>query len=233
LIDLAEKEFAGHALALHESEYLILGFTGSDFPASDLKRLFPGRPLLFLKQVHADRIVAASDWRAGTEADGIFLDRPGVVAVIQTADCLPLFFFDDARRCGGVIHVGWRGLRSGIEERLAAMLGADLGSFSFFLGPAIEKKCYEVGEELPRLFAEKKYAAAIFSANGRGKCSMDLKAGLKLSLAALGVAAERIQDCGLCTYCSRGRFPSYRRDGKTGKRIFNFLLLKNGHPADK
>lgn len=233
MIDLAEKEFAGHALALHESEGLVLGFTGSGFPAGDLKRMFPGRPLLFLKQIHSERIVAAADWRAGTEADGILLDRPGAVAVIQTADCLPLFFFDDARRRGGVIHVGWRGLQSGIEERLADLLGEDLGRFSFFMGPAIEKKCYEVGEELPRLFAQKKFAAAIFSARGRGKYGMDLKAGLALSLAGLGVAAERIQDSGLCTFCSGGRFPSYRRDGKTGKRIFNFLMLKNGLPPGK
>jgi YfiH family protein len=233
LIDLAEKELAGHALALHESESLVFGFSGADFPAADLKRLFPGLPLLFLKQVHSDRIVAAADWRAGMEADGLFLDRPGLVAVIQTADCLPLFFFDDARRRGGVLHVGWRGLLAGIEERLAARLGRDLGSFSFFLGPAIEKKCYEVGEELPRLFADKKYGREIFGDNGGGKFAMDLKAGLKLSLAALGVASGRIQDCGLCTFCSLGRFPSYRRDGRTGKRIFNFLLLKNGRPSGK
>ncbi|HEX7502834.1 MAG TPA: polyphenol oxidase family protein [Acidobacteriota bacterium] len=233
MIDLAEKEFAGQRLTLHESENLVFGFSGADFPAADLKRLFPDQPLLFLKQVHSDRIVAAAEWRAGLEADGLFLDRPGAVAVIQTADCLPLFFFDDARRRGGVIHVGWRGLQSGIEEKLAARLGADLGSYSFFLGPAIEKKCYEVGEELPRLFANKKYGREIFSIKGGGKYLMDLKAGLKLSLAALGVAAERIQDSGLCTFCSRGRFPSYRRDGRTGKRIFNFLLLKNGHPGGK
>jgi hypothetical protein len=231
LIDLAETEFAGHFLALHESAALVLGFTGGDFPAAGLKRLFPGRPLLFLKQVHSDRIAAAADWRAGLEADGLFLDRPGAVAVIQTADCLPLFFFDDARRRGGVIHVGWRGLLAGIEERLAERLGADLGSFSFFLGPAIEKNCYEVGEEIPPLFAAKKYAKEIFSSKGRGKYAMDLKAGLALSLKALGVAAGRIQDSGLCTFCSGGRFPSYRRDGGTGKRIFNFLLLKNGQPA--
>jgi YfiH family protein len=231
LIDLVEGEFAGHALTLHESEGLAFGFTGGDFPAADLRRRFPSLPLLFLKQVNSNRIVAAADWRPGTEADGLLLDRPGMVAVIQTADCLPLFFFDDARRRGGVLHVGWRGLQSGIEERLAARLGAGLGDFSFFLGPAIEKDCYEVGEELPPLFAEKSYGGRIFSRNGRGRYTMDIKAGLKLSLAALGVEPGRVHDSGLCTYCSPGRFPSYRRDGKTGKRIFNFLLLKNGHPA--
>ncbi len=45
------------------------------------------------------------------------------------------------------------------------------------------------------------------------------------------IAAGRIRDAGLCSYCSNGRFPSYRRDGKTGRRIFNFLLLKEGRRA--
>ena len=233
MIELAETEFAGHHLALHDGAGLVLGFTGSGFPASGLKRLFPERPLLFLKQVHADRIVTAPEWRAGMEADGILLERPYAVAVIQTADCLPLFFFDDARRRGGVLHVGWRGLQASIEEKLAARLGRDLGAFSFFLGPAIEKSCYEVGPELLDLFAKKPYAKDIFSETGTGKYRLDIKAGLKLSLAALGVAAARVQDSGLCTYCSGGRFPSYRREGKTGQRIFNFLMLKTGLPAGK
>jgi len=233
LIELAARTAAGHGLSIHEDERLAFGYTESGFPAVDLKRLFPSQQLLFLKQAHGNRIIAPRDWRPGIEADGILLDRPGVVAVIQTADCLPLFFFADDGQCGGVIHVGWRGLQQGIEERLAALLGSELGEFSFFLGPGIEKKCYEVGENLLELFAEKAYVKEVFSMNRPGRYALDLKAGLKSSLSALGIAPGRIQDCRLCTYCSGGRFPSYRRDGKTGKRIFNFLVLKGGGHAGK
>lgn len=231
MTDPAASSFAGHGLALHEEDGLAFGFTEAGFPVSELKRLFPSRPLLFLKQVHEDTIVSDGEWRAGVEADGLLLERPGVVAVVQTADCLPLFFFDDERRCGGVVHVGWRGLLQGIEEKLVERLGSGLAGFSFYLGPCIERACYEVGEELPELFAKKPYAKDIFSKNDGGKYAMDLKAGVKLSLAVHGVAAGRIRDSGLCTYCSEGRFPSYRRDGRTGRRIFNFLLLKEGSPA--
>ena len=231
MIELAARTFAGHELLVHESDRLALGFTGSGFPAADLKKVFPSLPLLFLKQVHSSRIARQSDWRAGLEADGLFLERPGAVAVIQTADCLPLFFFNDDRSRGGVIHVGWRGLQQGIEENLATLLGREIGQYVFFLGPAIEKKCYEVGPELPPLFAKKAYGKDIFTKARHGKYLLDIKAGLKLSLEALGVAPGRIGDCGLCTCCSGGRFPSYRRDGQTGKRIFNFLLLKVAAPG--
>jgi hypothetical protein len=226
LTDPVAGAFAGHGLAIHEDDGLAFGFTAAGFPAAALKELFPSRPLLFLKQVHADLIVSDGEWHAGMEADGLLLERPGVVAVVQTADCLPLFFFSRGRRRGGVVHVGWRGLLQGIEARLVERLGGGLAEYSFYLGPAIERSCYEVGEELPELFAKKPYGKDIFSKTRDGKYAMDLKAGVRLSLAGLGVAAGSIRDSGLCTYCSGGRFPSYRRDGQTGRRIFNFLQLK-------
>jgi len=226
LTDPSWRNFEGHSLAVFENRRLLFGYTTMGFTSAALKRFLAGKPLLFLKQVHGDRIVRQADWRPGAEGDGLILNQPGAAAVIQTADCLPLFFFNDDHSRGGVIHVGWRGLQLGIEAKLAARLAAETGKFNFYLGPAIEKKCYEVGEELPRLFQGKAYAGKIFAPLGSGKYSLDLKSGVALSLRAAGVAAGRISDCGLCTFCSPGRFPSYRRDGKTGKRIFNFLMLK-------
>jgi len=218
------RQVSGKRFFVHEEENLIYGYTTVDFTSTRLQALFPGQPLLFLKQVHGVRILEEGEWQPASEADGLVVERGGGVAVIQTADCLPLFFFDDARRRGGVLHVGWRGLRRGIEERLAARLGPALATYFFFLGPGIEGGCYEVGEELRQQFSEKAYAKDIFSKSRPGKLLLDLKAGLKASLGALGVPRERIGDCGLCTSCLR-LFPSYRRDGASGRRIFNFLAL--------
>lgn len=231
MIELSERVFAGYALTVFENERILFGHTASGFTSAGLQHFLTMKPLLFLKQVHGDRIISQADWRPAVEADGLILNLPGEAAVIQSADCLPLFFFNDDASRGGVIHVGWRGLQAGIEEKLVAMLGAEIGKFNFYLGPAIEKKCYEVGEELPRLFQSKVYADKIFAPRACGKYSMDIKSGLILSLRAAGIAPERIRDSGLCTYCSERRFPSYRRDGKTGRRIFNFLMLKSSAPA--
>jgi YfiH family protein len=226
LIELQKHIFAGHNLQLHENDHIILGFTEKGFPAALLQRFFQPLPLLFLKQIHSAGIVQERDWQPVSESDGLFLAKPGVVAVIQTADCLPLFYFADDFSVGGVIHVGWRGLCQGIEKNLLTMLPGNLDKYSFFLGPAIEKKCYPVGEELRQQFAAKDYRDKIFSPGPDGKYLMDIKGGLVLSLVDSGIHAERIQDCGLCTFCLPQRFPSYRRDGKTGKRIFNFLALR-------
>ena len=231
MTDPVLRQLAGESLYVHEEEKLIYGYTTRNFPPTVLKRLLPGVPILFLKQVHSDRIITPGEWRPGVEADGMLLRGEGAAALIQTADCLPLFFFDDERRCGGVLHVGWRGLQQGIEERLAERLGEELRRFRFYLGPGIEGNCYEVGEDVREKFAKKPYSNAIFTPVRPGKHLLDLKAGLKLSLLALGAAPERIRDSGLCTFCSRGLFPSFRRDGGTGRRIFNFLMLRGGSGA--
>ncbi|MBN2346116.1 MAG: polyphenol oxidase family protein [Candidatus Aminicenantes bacterium] len=227
MIELRRHRLDGSGYLLHEREGLRLGFTEGGVSAPLLKRLFPSPRLLFLKQVHSDRIVSEEEWRPGIEADGLFLRRPGSMAVVQTADCIPLFFFREDGRAGGVVHVGWRGLLRGIEERLAALLGEDLGRYGFLLGPSIEARCYEVREEMLGIFADKPYGKEIFRKTAAGGHCLDLQTGLKMSLGAQGVDPGSIQDSGLCTRCSRGRFPSYRRDGNTGRRIFNFLQLRD------
>jgi len=233
---LSTRYFEGFSLQAHEDARLIFGFTHSHFAAATLQRFFQPLPLVFLKQVHSSRIIQASGRQSPSgrrkrqqleEADGILLTTPGTVAVIQTADCVPLFFYADDCSAGGVIHVGWRGLCQGIEKNLLAMLPpGSFGRYTFYLGPAIEKNCYSVGEDLHLLFAAKSYANDIFTPTDDGKYLLDLKAGLRLSLIDSGISADRILDCGICTYCAGDRFPSFRRDGKTGKRIFNFLALK-------
>jgi YfiH family protein len=220
------RQFEGLSLQAHEDARIIFGYTHSHFTAAALQRFFKPRPLVFLKQVHSGRIIKVTGRQQLDEADGILLTTPGTVAVVQTADCVPLFFYADDRSTGGVIHVGWRGLCQGIEKNLLAMLPESTGRYTFYLGPAIEKKCYAVGEDLRVLFAAKPYAKEIFTPTADGKYLLDLKEGLRLSLVDSGISADKIHDCAICTYCSGDRFPSFRRDGKTGKRIFNFLALK-------
>ncbi len=225
MIQLQSRCFEDHIIQVYENERIIFGFSEINFSVAALQRFFKPRTLMFLRQIHSRTIITDNDWRTGSQGDGLLLQKPGIVAVIQTADCLPLFYFADDYSAGGVIHVGWRGLAQGIEDKLLEMLPGNRQKYSFYLGPAIEKKCYPVGEELFRLFAAKSYGESIFTRRHDGKYLMDIKAGLVQSLRIAGINNHRIQDCGLCSYCLPEQFPSYRRDGQTGRRIYNFLSL--------
>lgn len=216
----------------YETSSLALGFTEFNTEPREIMRRFPAQRIVELEQIHSDIIFFSGDIVPESEGDGIVTTTPGHLAIIKTADCGPLFFWNDEQTVGGVIHVGWRGLWKGIEIRLLHILnqhGFSPSSLSFLLGPAIEKSCYEVGPELPEHFAGKHYQREIFSPlerEGEPKFLMDVPLGIIRSLEYNGVSPEKIAISGLCTMCETERFPSYRRAKGTGQRIYNFFLLK-------
>jgi YfiH family protein len=234
-VELIRKCVNGHFLNYYENDWIVFGFTEIGFKLNDLSTYFStqAQQLLELKQVHSNIIRFASQMESGMEGDGIILDEPATMAVIKTADCIPLFFRDSHYSIGGVIHIGWQGLLKGIEKKLVVLLEKEksipLENLYFYLGPGIEKDCYEVGTELYEKFSSKSYRENIFfykSFLKKTKYLMDVKKSICLSLGESGISPHRITDSAFCTFCEAQRFPSYRREKGTGSRIYNFLLLK-------
>jgi YfiH family protein len=239
---LQRKKFNGNFYNIYETPRLIMGFTEIHFSFTDLARLFAPYKLIELKQVHSDIIHVSSQIEPGSEGDGIILDQKDTMAVIKTADCTPLFFWHPGGTdcsIGGVLHIGWRGLLKGIEKKLLELLAVkfvniDIRRLNVFLGPSIEKNCYEVGPDLYEMFSSKTYRDDIFTPlytnrNRIYKYLLDVKKGIGLSLKESGIPNQRIWESTLCTFCAKDRFPSYRRCPTPGKRIHNFLLLKAHH----
>lgn len=242
-VTFKRKSVNGCFINYYENDRIVFGFTERGFTLQTLAGVF-GCPLKELKQVHSDIVRFSS--RIPTvhppfeepvmEGDGIILDETGTMAVIKTADCTPLFFRDENHTVGGVVHIGWQGLYKGIEKKIPALLekrSIPPDNLYFYLGPAIEKFCYEVGTDLYEKFSLKGYRDNIFSKKtGRetGKYWMDVREGISRSLEEMGVPAQRITKSGLCTYCETERFPSYRRDkgpDDGNRRIYSFLALKS------
>jgi len=169
---------------------------------------------VWLKQVHGIRCIQAGD--ENTEADGVWSKRPGQPCAVLTADCLPVLMARTDGTAVGAFHAGWRGLQAGILER-AAMLLAPLGeSLSAWIGPAISRSCYQVGDEVRAAFlADDAQAASAFQQDGPGHWLMDLSALARQRLAGVGVAD--VQGGDLCTFSSPQHYYSYRREGQTGR----------------
>lgn len=219
----------GKFLNIHEDKNIIFGFSEQGVELKTLRDFFKVERLIELKQVHSNTIHFSGGIKPGTEGDGIVLEQKNEMAIIKTADCVPIFFWKKNNSTGGVIHVGWQGLYKGIEKALLELLKKRAVVFSdlrFYMGPSVEADCYEVGRELYDKFCEKAYQNQVFSKKNEEKYRLDIKKGIALSLKEEGIADEQIQASSLCTFCEKERFPSYRRDRKTGSRIYNFLLLK-------
>ncbi len=80
---------------------------------------------------------------------------PGVVCVVQTADCLPILIADRQAKAVAAIHAGWRGLAEGVIEATFAQWPIASDKTIAWLGPAISAQVYEVGDEVREQMIER------------------------------------------------------------------------------
>lgn len=159
------------------------------------------------------------------ESDGIIISGlKNVLAVICTADCVPVLLYDETTGIFGGVHSGWRGAKGRILEKAIEKMkssGCSPANIKIWIAPAINQCCYEVSDELIKEFNDEFYEFPEFT-NGR---YLDL---IKLNfLQALksGMMENNIEISGLCTLCSKDTLHSYRANGKISGRIMTFIGL--------
>lgn len=191
-----------------------------------LRSVVPAEPA-WLQQVHGTTVVDAACISGMPEADASMTTVPGVVCVIQTADCLPVLFCDRAGKVVAAAHAGWRGLAHGVlENAVARMRDAGAGEILAWLGPAIGPQHFEVGEDVLDVFASKNAdsLAAFLPIPGRpAKYHADIYRLARMTLETVRV--NRIYGGSFCTVGEPDRFYSYRRDKTTG-RMASLIWIK-------
>lgn len=207
---------------------LNLGFAVNDDPdavAENRARVrahLPSEPR-WLKQVHGAGVVTAESVATLVEADASVTRSPGVVCVIQMADCMPVLLAARDGSVIGIAHAGWRGLAGGVVERTIEAMRTDPAKVVAWLGPAIGPDAFEVGDEARAAFLASDPAAAnAFRPLQPGKWLADLFSLARQRLARVGVTA--VHGGGLCTVADPIRFFSHRRDRVTG-RMGAFLWI--------
>jgi polyphenol oxidase len=178
------------------------------------------RGVVFLNQVHGTQVAVVDAVprpgepdRPGTDAAVTAL--PGVALAVLTADCVPVLLADPQAGVVGVAHAGRVGAAAGVlSATLAAMegLGARAGDCEALLGPAVCGACYEVPAEMRDAVEAALPGSA--TRTRRGTPGLDLRAGLRAQLAALGVAKVGVDP--RCTVEDPDLY-SYRRDRRTGR----------------
>jgi YfiH family protein len=172
--------------------------------------------MVSLKQIHSAAVLMPerNEGCAG-EGDALVSTQRGVLLSIRTADCLPILLVDPVQRVIAAVHAGWRGTAAGIvRESLARM--EDLArtrpeNVLAAIGPGIGVCCYEVGEEVGRLFG--------LDSAGR----IDLAAENIRQLETVGVLRTHIDSLSLCTFCHPEQFHSWRRDHDRAGRMISYI----------
>ena len=180
----------------------------------------PAEPA-WLSQVHGVAVHDLDATSRGAQpatADAAVTRERGHVCAIMVADCLPVLFSSrDGARIGAA-HAGWRGLASGVLENTVRALGVPGRELTAWLGPAISRAHFEVGDDVRAAFvAADPGAADAFERNARGRWQADLFALARRRLDALGITD--VSGGEWCTCADRARFFSHRRDGKGGRMV--------------
>ena len=187
----------------------------------------PAAPV-WLNQTHSTDVITVLEPTSNVlDADGAFTTATGVVCSAMTADCLPVILTDTNGTQVAAVHAGWRGLASGILENAVAKfsnLNSD-NQIIAWLGPAIGKQAFEVGDDVLEAFVsfdpQAKLAFKAKTEAGKWLANMSQLATQRLTK----VGVSQVTDSNLCTFADSDAFYSYRRDGVTGRQA-TFIWLE-------
>lgn len=172
-------------------------------------------PWTWLRQVHGAEVIIVDEpgAHAGARGDGAVTTAPGAVLSVTVADCAPVALLGHG--AVGVVHVGWRGLASGVvASAVEALRRLGAGPLRAVVGPCIEPSCYEFGpDELHSLVTA--LGPAVASRTSEGRPALDLVAGVRSALVTAGV--EHCEFSGVCTACSSGHW-SHRGSGTSSRQ---------------
>lgn len=166
------------------------------------------RTWVTVRQVHGHAVYIEDHAPAGEaqlprcDADAIVLRRPGTVARILTADCVPILLASMDGGSVAAVHAGWRGLVSGVVQEAVDALA---GPFVAAIGPCIGVARFEVGQEVAQQFDPRFVRRDLGS-----RPHVDLRAATHALLHDLG--ARQIDTTDRCTAHHHDAFFSHRRD---------------------
>jgi polyphenol oxidase len=206
-------------------EKVIAGFTKPDLPGEMPQDIFTALgktiPYAWMKQVHGP-VIHEVNKEGKYEGDGLFTKAKNFVLVVRTADCLPILLSRKENCCEakrgeaeiGAVHMGWRSAQTGILDNLPK----DLGGYKVFLGPAMRKCCFEVGDDFKQYKNFTKYIGKLGD-----KLRFDPVGFACDHLLARGLLPQNLYDCNICTIRGGKGLFSFRKD-KTDQRILNFIF---------
>ena len=176
--------------------------------------LLPTEPC-WINQTHSIEVVTLEQ-EDNRDADAAITREAGRIAVVMTADCLPVLLCNRAGSEVAAIHAGWRGLQAGVIQSTLAAMHSPPEQLIAWIGPGITQASFEVGDEVYAAFVDPEPgAASCFSANRPGHWLCDL-GGLAKSVLQRGGVAE-VSLSPHCSYRDTGTFYSYRREATTGR----------------
>ena len=183
---------------------------------------FDPKDLVIPKQTHSTNVSFAKSVNSIENCDGVFTDEKDIVCSIQVADCMPIYFAHCSKNVYGLVDAGWGGLVYGILESTSQLIfenGYKLHDFEVFIGPSIQKCCFEIRDDIIGNFK----IGCVTPTQENGKYNVDLQYQACREMIQMGFKKNQIKVSTECTYCSQEKYHSFRRDGKDSGRMIGLI----------
>lgn len=171
--------------------------------------------LRYMNQVHGSniQIVDFSSPLLIPNCDALITKEKDLPIMVMVADCIPIFLKDSVKGVIAVVHAGRNSTFLNIAQKTALKMieefDCKVENIYAYLGPSIQKCCYEVSSELENIVIES-YGKE-FSHNRY----IDLQGINKKQLNDIGIFDIEISN--VCTKCSNEPYFSYRENKDCGR----------------
>ena len=191
------------------------------------------KKLILINQIHSSKVIEIkkSNLNKKIQGDGMITALDNVVLGILTADCAPIFIYDNKYKFVCCLHSGWKGTLKNISKNAINIFdkhNIDRSSLTAIIGPCLGTKNYEVDRSFEKRFCKKnsRYSSFFIKKNNI-KFFFNLRGLIKYQLKELGL--KKIHNINFDTYSNKSLFFSHRRsihkDKKTTGRLINLISL--------
>lgn len=189
----------------------------------------PMSRIIIPRQTHSTNVATITDIPENAileDVDAIITNLDNIIIGVNTADCVPIVLIDSVTKIAGIVHAGWRGAVNGITEKaIQSMvdLGASPSDIKAAIGPSICLDCFEVGQEVARLFDDDCVEYHTWT-----KPHVSLHKYTFKSLINCGIINNNITNSHnfMCSKCNYRQLWSARKLGTNSGRIFTFVVIK-------
>lgn len=196
---------------------------------------FNSKKIKFIKQIHSSKVffIDNNNFATNIEGDGMITTKRNIVLAILTADCAPIFIFDDKGTFICSLHSGWKGcLKNIIKEAVCNIESKSLNKSKLFavVGPCLAKNNFEVDIKFIDSFINNdQFYDNYFSKNtSNQKFLFDMRGLINHQLKNCSI--ENISNIDKDTYTSdlffSHRFSSHTENLPTG-RMINLIGFKD------
>ena len=190
------------------------------------------KKIKIMNQIHSNEVIMINDknFVKKFEADGIITQDKDISIAVLTADCCPIFLFDEEASFISCLHAGWKGCYVNIIEnalKKIKLIQPITKKINAIIGPCLNKINFEVNKDLKEKIIKEEFMYKNFfiDKEQNNKYLFDMRGLIKFQLLKNGI--KNVENIDLDTYSNEELFFSHRRSSHNDKlptgRMINII----------